>query len=564
MNKKKALLFGMLLSFAVMVALIVVMLIVTDGKELSEFSNKERQYFVFFVIAEVTACISMLVCAFFTGRLNAENMPKAVPVTRSRQEKVLRRRNILIYIFSALAALFFYIAGIWIRTRAGASGLRTAAVFNVILCILPLLSLILSVILGKRESSRLEKIKLEDMEKLLLSQRSEAEARYRESLKKLHKLRLLIMGFTILLLLIAAGIAFLGGWGGKGTEGLSFDLSTLELLYATGLFAAAISRIPRKIPTAFIEEDPTFLPAKEYPYLYGMAEKTAKTLGLHAPVRIAVSPDDETGISDLDSVMILKLSLRLVSVLSEQEMQALMYHEFSHVAQKTYTQEDAYANWFTAGRAEEDTIGALFANFLYGYPDLLYGFQHFIYNYSVSLLRESDADQAMIRFCSREAAASVLLKTYYTDRYDYELWITDSINEYEQERPVPGILKRQIDAFQSCMRERAGIWDEMMKREILSRTATHPTVRMRLEALGITEACALPVSGSAPYLNEVHDAAERLDRLIYEKMQENYPEARKEYYLDPLERIRTFEDAGRPLEDYWEVCEALQTYGRRN
>ena len=186
-----------------------------------------------------------------------------------------------------------------------------------------------------------------------------------------------------------------------------------------------------------------------------------------------------------------------------------------------------------------------------------------IYMYICSVLHESAADRAA-HSGSRMHAASSILKMKYYDLFCWERGTVDGENSYVSETMELSPMQREINEFAEAMETRAGQWRELTDREIPARNSTHPTAKMRLEALRVEHAQVLPMADSPAFQGEkekalqfLHDRMERYNPNWYEK-------TRQERYLPMLQTVTEWEEAGKPLEaeQYADVDQALRMLGR--
>ena len=477
----------------------------------------------------------------------------------STQEKILRRRGALLRIGGWVAALLFAVLGIFLGKRRETADPAPVHVSLGVACALPPLLLLLSVVLARRFARSLNEKRVEEMQQVLRTQREAAEQATRENLSFLKKCRALTAVYAALLALLGAAIALLGGWSSFYSKTY---VEVAFILYAATVMAAGLSRIRFRIPTAFMEDDKSYVPREEFPYLYELAEQAARENGCATPVRIGFVSDDNIGVADLESAVSLLLSPLLLSILSEQELVSILDHEFAHLADPEQKREDAYANWLSIGKPRHAL--SMLTDLLFLYPDTAYGYRYFLYQFASSLSRETEADRAMTRHCDARTAASALIKTFYGGRYEYERGSYDLPSVLADEEPAGDLMTRRVRDFRERLEARAGIWNALIPGEIMSRSASHPTMKMRLDALGVTECEVLPGGGSEAYEREAEQSVEYLDRLMHENLSGNYEEDRKEYYLEPLRRVEEWTAAGKPLsaEGYRDVVEDLQYLGR--
>lgn len=555
MNKKKGYLIGLIALGVVMFGLIFLTVALTGDREIGDFTAQDRTVFTIFLIAEVLVVAILFFFAAKLGKLNRNAQP-VQPRTVTKQEKVLRRRGVILLVISLLAALLLNIAGILLGKHWEEQDRTVVYALLAVGCALPPILLGISILLGKRYARSLENKRVEEIQQILRSQRELAAQTSRETLVFLKKWRVLTGLFAVLLTILGAAVALFGGWGTRSSN------ATPIVFYAAALIMSGLSRLRFRLPTAFMEEDKTYVSKEDYPHLYAMAEKAARESGCTTPVRISFTTDGNIGILDLGSAVSLEIGTLLLSILSEQELASILNHEFAHVIASKGNKEDTYANWLRMGKPLH--VLSLLTELLYGYLDGVYGFRYFLYEYATSVTREAEADRAMVRGCDEAVAGSALLKTYYHDRYEYESGTYDVPSIYAEEEPARDVLRQRIEEFRRRVAARSEVWNSMIPREIMSRSASHPTMKMRLDALGVTDYRTLPGTGSPEFDRERDSAVSYLDQLIYDNRRKDYEKLHKAYYIEPLQCVDDWKAAGEPLvaEEYRDVVQALHALGR--
>ncbi len=554
MDKKKKYLIGIIVSFAVAFALIPLAMLLTGNKAFGEYTAADRAVFFGFCGAEGVA---ITVALIFTGeytRAKRNGQPPAPPPL-SAQEAVLRKRGLALLGVSFATAVLLFTIGVLAGKHWENWDRKTMYVITISFCAVPPLFYLLSYLLCKRFAKSLDKMRVDEVQRFLLSQKEAGVETARKNLAFLKKWRILTGAYAVLLALLGAAIAVCGGWCADTA------IQVLFVLYANALFLAALARIRFHIPTAFMEDDRSYVQKQDYPHLYAMAERAARESGCETPVRISFITDGNIGVGDLGTTISLQIDALLLSILSEQELASILNHEFVHVAISKENKEDAYANWLRCGKPRH--AHSRFTDPLFAYPDSIYDFRYYLYRIAVSVTQEATADLAMVRGCDKSVAGSALLKTYYADRYEYEFGTYDLPPFYESPTPAPDVLRSKIEDFLRRAAVRAEVWNALIPKQILAQNATHPTLKMRLDALGVKEYRALPGTGSEPFEQERNKAVSYLDQLILDARAENYEKLREIYYIKPLARVEAWEAAGKPLDmqEYRDTVTDLENLG---
>jgi hypothetical protein len=147
--------------------------------------------------------------------------------------------------------------------------------------------------------------------------------------------------------------------------------------------------------------------------------------------------------------------------------------------------------------------------------------------------------------------------SFESDAYDFEPFFAPEEHPLHATRDMAAKFKARIDEMHE-------LWDELIYKEILANNASHPTTRMRLEALGYDKAELILGGGSPEYLAEVDAAVELMDKTLYEQNKEGFAEGHQKRYLTALAEVEKWEGDGKPViaGKYEDVVSALMYLGR--
>ena len=465
--------------------------------------------------------------------------------------RLFRRRKLLLWSCAGLVTAAVLMAGLLSRSYLPRS--RSAQILVLVFAGLPAALVGLNQLLLHLESRKLDAATARQMQDFLTAHRDVNKAP--ELFRQLRQIRRWAGFYTAGLALSALGLAFTAGLVCRRP----FWLVPAFLLADLGLICA-MSRIRMRIPSQIIRQ--SCVERKDYPLLYAMAEKARDALGCTGDIQIDISSECNAGLAMNRGTHYVALGVTLLSILNEEEVYAVLLHEFGHAAASTQAveRESSYSLWLNASARGRIMDFLLFA--LFGFFDVKYAMQYQLYEYAVSLQQEFAADQAMIRHGDPAAAGSALLKLAYFDYYSWEN--IRQPNLYAAETMSRTSLRSSIAAFRKAIAHRADDWKEMAEKEIQSRSASHPTLKARLEAMGIHTVAAAPGSCSEAYRSEVDKALNYVDDYIYQAMAPDFAENRQIYYLEPLADVQKWEADGQPLSP--EICTdillALRALGR--
>lgn len=395
-------------------------------------------------------------------------------------------------------------------------------------------SAIISSVMKKRFTDRIDRIGFQEQ---LLSQKEKAGEIAAEKLALLQKM---IKTIDLCSVLILFGVCII--------EFCFFSLTGVE-----GSGAAFVFFIGVSVGLGFIREKKVvinekksddYLPEEEYPLIYGMSRRAADAIGCEGKIKIFVDHDFNAGIMTIADGYSVVLGSYLLDSLSQDELYNILLHEFAHVDEKNDDINDVktYANLLNESNGIFE-IPALPLMYLYG----KFFFEYMTYNFVCSIMYEDAADAAMKKYGTPEVAASALIKTKFSTLYDWERNTYDEDNIYEPEEVMDDCVRKTLGWYRERVELRQNDWIKMIDSEILARNASHSTVKMRIESLGIGELKLLPKNDSAEYLAEVERAILHLEAAVKKGLESNYDQMREANYLQPKKMLEEWEKAGKPL-----------------
>ena len=354
----------------------------------------------------------------------------------------------------------------------------------------------------------------------------------------------------------------------KALESYSFALNFAPLAVPILLDRAAIymemglSRLCfRKESDPFILGD-NDLSKEKYPYLYQMAERARDALHCSGDIVITVTGECNIGIKKVAGYYNIELGVMLAGIESEDELFAMFLHEFAHMKEEEQDGsgiEYEYRNWLLYGMVESN-LQAI-TEWMFLYQDTRYQCEFELYEYASSLMKELKADQSMASV--RRAAASGLLKLFYFDVFSWEEQGNNFDPLYAPKQLSSHFVTEQIHYWQQQLSKREIDWRNLMEHELPAQSDSHPTTKMRLDALWITSYQLVKDTSCDAYRKEQKAVCELMDELIYCELNEEYEENRKEQYLEPYKQIQEWKDKGQPIlqHEYAGILDALLQVG---
>ena len=536
---------------------LLIAVLLTGGRDVGDFTDADKKMMLAFAVVELVTLILTLVFANKAGKENREAPPRKSKTPATVSEKTIRARGIALQALALLMAYGCGLLGILVGKTGGEMLVKMSLPLMWFCYGLMALLLAAGIFLQKHHVKKIEGMQLSRLHEMILSHRVDPEKTAMQKLSQLKKIRVAANIYGWFLSVVGCYAAFCGGIVAK-------EFTTIAVLISAIVIMGGFSRLRLRTPQSVFQEDKTYVTPQDYPKLYALARKAADQVGCKGEIRISVQADERAGIFKVNADYVLLLGVILLHMYTEEELYHIMLHEFSHVEQENHAdqKEQQYYNWLRSGKTPHYTGGISNAFFLY--LDGLYGFTYMLYSYAVSIGAETAADQAMMRWGDPRIAASALLKLKYYELYEWEFGGRDERNLYIEPEPGMTVLTDRIRDFHQAMEERKDDWNRLMEAEILSRGASHPTVKMRLEQFGVPNPKTMPLETDSTYYQECCRLLEHLEALVRENRKETYAQQREYYYQKPLKTVEQWEAAGKPLvaEEYADVVWSLRALER--
>ena len=538
---------------AVIALLAISAVVITEGSQgvhASALEQAQKQQLGLVMTVEILVFAVALTVALVFGMklLNGKKESSA-------QEKAVNKKGAAVTAAAFIAAIAAVAAGAYLNKRFCFSDTLIFCVLGTAFLI-PLVTLGFGVIASHAHAKRINDMRVQEMIDLLNEKRELAGETAESSRKKLRKYRGLtyaIAGFTVV-----CGVFLALSNGAAGSRLGYIPFSVIAGMYLT---VGLMRLIPFKTPLRFMEGDKAFVSGAEFPKLYAMAEEAAKEAGCRVKLNIALCSSGSVGVAIYGKTVLLYADPCLLNLLSEEELGCVLRHEFSHIASEIGNTEEKYYN--RVGYATPSHLFSWFQDLLFAYPDVRYYLEYSLNSLACSVLKEEAADKAMLRGSGKEAVASALTKVNYISLYDYERPAREGLNDYVSESAPKDLITCRTEDLKEQIEKRSEFWNELLMKELISRSASHPTLKMRLEAVGVSAPLTLPFGGSEEYVSEVRKATETFDGILFEEASTSYEDDRREAYLEPLETVEKWRADGEPIapETYRKIVEAMRTLG---
>lgn len=348
---------------------------------------------------------------------------------------------------------------------------------------------------------------------------------------------------------------------------LSFIMTKLmfvQLILAEALLCTAFTQLRLSLGGFRDDFERKELETYNYPLLYELAGRAARETGFRKRVRISIRESRNVSISRIRGGILLEIDPLYLNLFTEDELYAVLLHELTHLKERGHWREYRYINRMWLLR--QDCAYDWFAKFMYKPLDERFREVFDLWHYASGLNSEFLADAGM-KSAGVENAASALTKLFFAGRYYFEQMGRDMPNHFEKTDPDRTYAEKELTELKSAIVDRGTFWKMLIDKEIISRTTTHPTLKMRLERLGAG------VTGKEPRYSKGSFGEECLKILrMYEefhwyriRVSGGYHEYRKQYYISHAMPVAEWEKDGCPVtvENFSDMADHLEALGQR-
>lgn len=545
-----------LVAVALMFVWIFVTVYLTGSRDISDFNDTDKMIFTGFIILELLTLAFITICIIKAQKLVNPNDSNVL----NTDKKLIDKRRVAITVVSFITITATMFCGIFAKKNLDASSENLFGITAITTLLLPILFYVINIVIHHIYVKNLNKKSISENQQYWISHRDNPEETVTKKLSLLKKLIIINDFYSIFLAICAFVSAFSLGIISKGGD------SVAPLFVCYMVLSGATLRIRLKTSEKFFEEDKTYVSESDYPALYELVRKAAVAMGCTTKIKIAILDDFNAGAANINGTISIQLGALLLNGLSEAEVYCVLLHEFSHIKDELKREKinDYYHYVCDVHYNNITNIFSSITKHLFTFIDVYFNMQYRLYLYAVSLTRESIADKAMATAGNNEIAASSLLKIKYYELYDWEKGTYDTSCTMESEEYDTNSLKNEAQKFKEAIELNSEKWNTLINNEILSRSATHPTLKMRLESLDVCEPKCLSPESSVGYIADCEKAIEYVSSLIAEQNKESYDEYRKYYYTESKELVEEWENNGRYIvaEEYGDICDALRRLGR--
>lgn len=368
----------------------------------------------------------------------------------------------------------------------------------------------------------------------------------------IERCRLLTIGLLVstFLLELACDILLFGVLGG-------LDISEAFLICSgvNGVIFGAFATIPcgalynNTLPknqpnrTALKEE----LSPHDYPLLYDVAQRAANSVGYRGTFVLCRKLDlSGISVSEENGTVFVHLPPESVYILTESELYQILLHEFMHAVNTdtAFLTEIELAKW-------KYTPHSRWNAFYFSHILERIEYESQLYLTYASRLHEAKADEAIKLYGDPQTYLNGTAKTMLCDKILFALPRREIRYDFYESETVPtDFYERLIAIFE---KELPAVLEEekaILFRTLPTKTDSHPTFRMRADALGLTDFDPFEREPQGAYRAEITRfcrSCSSARATAFSKQQ--WETARKEEYLNVKEHIAAFEAKGDEADD---------------
>lgn len=288
---------------------------------------------------------------------------------------------------------------------------------------------------------------------------------------------------------------------------------------------------------------------KDFPLIYAVARKAAKTVDVDGEIKIQLLTDCNAGIARFGGVISLQIGTILLDLMTEEELYQILLHEFGHMAKSgQISQADISLNEKISTLRGLNNLSRKIIGALFSYPDVLFSREFYFYRITASQALEIIADETERKYGDPQLIVSSLAKINMYDLFSHELYNFDE-PIYAPEKMRSDYSQSLISKFRKVLPERHDIWKNLLMNEIQPRSASHPIFRARMEAMGVSDFTVTLPDGSSDYRKECKIATAKADKQLFDRSNAEYDKIRKTEYLKHLDVIESWERKGKPITD---------------
>ncbi|HWQ58846.1 MAG TPA: M48 family metalloprotease [Clostridia bacterium] len=335
----------------------------------------------------------------------------------------------------------------------------------------------------------------------------------------------------------ALAVAFFYGASGQGGWGVAALLFALYALFGLAYFR--LQPLYASAPEHVLDET-------EYPLIYQSIDEARRVAGVKTEVRAALSAEGNIGILGARNRAYITLNSGLARILTRHELTQVFLHELAHFYAGAGRDARTLQRWHGILMDIDFPQGGLLGPALMMGPGLFAMVRYMLFDAAAWREMEKRADSFAMERGDPQAYANALAKLKMMGLFHAESCPELRVGLFEGESFTRHYETEAAALFEQYLAKNEARWRALAARELPARLDSHPTLCMRLEALGVAEYDVASREGDEAYRAEQEKLLARADEAAYERISPEYGELRRERYVERFAAIRAYEEAENP------------------
>lgn len=382
---------------------------------------------------------------------------------------------------SALIALAFCFCSYLVALFLPLQKVNPQLLYFIITCLILLLAtcLVLNLSSSFKRSKFINGLTPTKREELFNKKKQELINQGENAQKLVYKSINRLFAYNLFLVLAMFAICFLLGFS-KFNQKASIVFIILFWFLSTGLISQLFF-----IDTPVKLKKTEYVNQNDYPFLFEIINNAGKTVGFNKKLQVVLS-NGTIGISTITGKVLINLNAEAVALLNEDELYAVLLHEFAHYKnfdlkrrRRFYNQlrlHDQDLNYFSS-------FSTLFNSCLKN--DLIDKINLFEIVNSQKI--ESQADNFVYEQGQSQNFINAMAKIVLLSLYNDYAWKEVTFDIYKEEAPVTDYSERNYQCFLQKVALYGDKWHFTLQNELTSENSSHPNFKQRMQNAKVSE-----------------------------------------------------------------------------
>ena len=362
---------------------------------------------------------------------------------------------------------------------------------------------------GSAFAKKINNMSATERESFSLSFKNKIENDYAEAEKRVNKAINAFNLYKIAVLLLFFALSFSIGFS------LLYHQSFVLILIIFFAFGVAYSFIAVQKNTP---DKKLFIDKKQFEKIFSIINRASEQVGFNGKINvIAVNGGISIAIKS-EKEVIIALQSEIVALLTEEELYSVMLHEFAHYKNQDTHSRFKFTSFIESNDFDSTNIPLLASGKALFLNGLLQPILLNVATFEVisSRNKEQIADQFVKTQNCEQAFINATAKVQLFAIYGEHSWKEITFDVYENEQPITDYCQRNLACFYKKVGQYGDKWHFTLKNELPARIDSHPTLAMRMNALGVSEYQTDFNRPNGDYFNEQEKLLEKGSQLSVE------------------------------------------------